>query len=58
MLSLGLAGSLLLYFIRDVTYALAGVRYLPMLFAVWSVCLLTFLAASVLLFFREEKVGT
>jgi lipopolysaccharide export system permease protein len=58
LLSLGLAGSLLLYFIRDVTYALAGARYLPMLFAVWSVCLLTFLVALVLLFFREEKVGT
>jgi lipopolysaccharide export system permease protein len=54
LLSLGLAGSLILYFIRDVTYALAGARYLPMIFATWSPCVLTFLTALTCMFFFEE----
>lgn len=55
LLSFGVAASLILYFIRDITYALASARYLPMIFATWSPCVLTFLMALILLFFWEES---
>ncbi len=54
LLILGLVCSLLLYFTRDLTYALGGARHLPMILATWSPCVLTFLVALVFLFFLEE----
>ena len=54
LLLCGLAGSLVLYFIRDVAYALGSARYLPMVLASWTPCILTFLIAFLFLLFLEE----
>ena len=56
LMGLGVSGSLCLYFLRDLTHALAGARFLPLGFAAWSVCLITFLAALVSLVFQEEAL--
>jgi lipopolysaccharide export system permease protein len=50
----GLSGALILYFVRDITYALGGARYLPVLLAAWAPCILTFLTALILLLYWEE----